>query len=75
MTENPMCFYAFQTCTIKAQYNCIILPKTLSLVFFFFFFFRSESKMWSPLVSEEGKTNPYKMNLANTETQVGFSPG
>ncbi|XP_067242398.1 PDZ and LIM domain protein 1 [Chanodichthys erythropterus] len=30
---------------------------------------RSESKMWSPLVSEEGKTNPYKMNLANTETQ------
>ncbi|KTF84562.1 hypothetical protein cypCar_00032079 [Cyprinus carpio] len=30
---------------------------------------RSESKMWSPLVTEEGKTNPYKMNLANKETQ------
>lgn len=30
---------------------------------------RSESKMWSPLVTEEGKTNPYKMNLANTDPQ------
>ncbi|XP_051504440.1 PDZ and LIM domain protein 1-like [Myxocyprinus asiaticus] len=30
---------------------------------------RSESKMWSPLATEEGKTNPYKMNLANTDTQ------
>uniref|UniRef100_A0A8C1Y7V7 PDZ and LIM domain 1 (elfin) n=1 Tax=Cyprinus carpio TaxID=7962 RepID=A0A8C1Y7V7_CYPCA len=30
---------------------------------------RSETKMWSPLVTEEGKTNPYKMNLANKETQ------
>lgn len=29
--------------------------------------------MWSPLVTEEGKTNPYKMNLANKETQVRFS--
>ncbi|XP_073541739.1 PDZ and LIM domain protein 1 isoform X3 [Phyllobates terribilis] len=25
---------------------------------------RVESKIWSPLVTEEGKTNPYKMNLA-----------
>ncbi|XP_052007584.1 PDZ and LIM domain protein 1-like [Xyrauchen texanus] len=30
---------------------------------------RSESKMWSPLTTEEGKTNPYKMNLANSDTQ------
>ncbi|KAA0717973.1 LIM domain protein 1 C-terminal [Triplophysa tibetana] len=30
---------------------------------------RSDAKMWSPLVTEEGKTNPYKMNLANTESQ------
>ncbi|XP_051945871.1 PDZ and LIM domain protein 1 [Xyrauchen texanus] len=30
---------------------------------------RSESKMWSPLVTEEGKTNPYKMNLANADSQ------
>ncbi|XDV50331.1 hypothetical protein PO909_019404 [Leuciscus waleckii] len=30
---------------------------------------RSETKMWSPLVNEEGKPNPYKMNLANTDTQ------
>lgn len=29
--------------------------------------------MWSPLVNEEGKTNPYKMNLANKETQVHFN--
>ncbi|XP_066548914.1 PDZ and LIM domain protein 1 isoform X1 [Amia ocellicauda] len=39
---------------------------------------RSESKMWSPLVSEEGKTNPYKMNLASepqrpTQFQRAFS--
>lgn len=34
-----------------------------------FFVLRSESKMWSPLVSEEGKAHPYKMNLA-TEPQV-----
>lgn len=27
--------------------------------------FRSENRMWSPLSSEEGKTNPYKMNLAS----------
>ncbi|XP_077786820.1 PDZ and LIM domain protein 1 isoform X3 [Podarcis muralis] len=26
---------------------------------------RTESKIWSPLVTEEGKTNPYKMNLAS----------
>ncbi|MFT7805736.1 PDZ and LIM domain protein 1 [Arapaima gigas] len=31
---------------------------------------RSESKMWSPLVSEEGKTNPYKMNLASKPQEV-----
>ncbi len=29
--------------------------------------------MWSPLVTEEGKTNPYKMNLANKQSQVGFN--
>lgn len=33
---------------------------------------RTEAKVWSPLVSEEGKTHPYKMNLAS-EPQV--SPG
>ncbi|KGL84355.1 PDZ and LIM domain protein 1, partial [Tinamus guttatus] len=26
---------------------------------------RTESKVWSPLVTEEGKTHPYKMNLAS----------
>ncbi|KFQ15432.1 PDZ and LIM domain protein 1, partial [Leptosomus discolor] len=26
---------------------------------------RTESKVWSPLVNEEGKTHPYKMNLAS----------
>ncbi|XP_071378715.1 PDZ and LIM domain protein 1 isoform X1 [Centroberyx affinis] len=31
---------------------------------------RSESKMWSPLASEEGKTNPYKMNLASEPQEV-----
>ncbi|KAM3863202.1 PDZ and LIM domain protein 1 [Diretmus argenteus] len=31
---------------------------------------RSESKMWSPLSSEEGKTNPYKMNLASEPQEV-----
>lgn len=30
---------------------------------------RSEQKIWSPLVSEEGKRHPYKMNLAS-EPQV-----
>lgn len=30
---------------------------------------RSESKVWSPLVTEDGKTNPYKMNLAKADTQ------
>ncbi|KAK7140232.1 hypothetical protein R3I94_012745 [Phoxinus phoxinus] len=30
---------------------------------------RSETKMWSPLVNEEGKPNPYKMNLANADAQ------
>lgn len=28
-------------------------------------FLRSETKLWSPLSSEEGKTHPYKMNLAS----------
>uniref|UniRef100_A0AAZ3PBB7 PDZ and LIM domain 1 (elfin) n=1 Tax=Oncorhynchus tshawytscha TaxID=74940 RepID=A0AAZ3PBB7_ONCTS len=32
--------------------------------------FRSESKMWSPLSSEEGKTNSYKMNLASEPQEV-----
>ncbi|KAI4898035.1 hypothetical protein NFI96_019257 [Prochilodus magdalenae] len=31
---------------------------------------RSESKMWSPLVSEEGKSHPYKMNLASEPQEV-----
>ncbi|KAM9558381.1 PDZ and LIM domain protein 1-like [Salvelinus alpinus] len=31
---------------------------------------RSESKMWSPLSSEEGKTNSYKMNLASEPQEV-----
>ncbi|XP_010899832.1 PDZ and LIM domain protein 1 [Esox lucius] len=31
---------------------------------------RSETKMWSPLSSEEGKTNPYKMNLATEPQEV-----
>ncbi|KAL2083236.1 hypothetical protein ACEWY4_021009 [Coilia grayii] len=31
---------------------------------------RSESKMWSPLTTEEGKTNPYKMNLASEPQEV-----
>ncbi|XP_030012132.1 PDZ and LIM domain protein 1 isoform X2 [Sphaeramia orbicularis] len=31
---------------------------------------RSESKMWSPLVSEEGKAHPYKMNLASEPKEV-----
>lgn len=30
---------------------------------------RTESKVWSPLVTEEGKTHPYKINLAS-EPQV-----
>ncbi|KAM9847558.1 PDZ and LIM domain protein 1 [Aulostomus maculatus] len=31
---------------------------------------RSENKMWSPLSSEEGKTHPYKMNLASEPREV-----
>uniref|UniRef100_A0A8C2XBF6 PDZ and LIM domain 1 (elfin) n=1 Tax=Cyclopterus lumpus TaxID=8103 RepID=A0A8C2XBF6_CYCLU len=31
---------------------------------------RSESKMWSPLSSEEGKSHPYKMNLASEPKEV-----
>ncbi|KAK1791745.1 hypothetical protein P4O66_013724 [Electrophorus voltai] len=31
---------------------------------------RSESKMWSPLVSEEGKSHPYKMKLASEPQEV-----
>ncbi|XP_053306277.1 PDZ and LIM domain protein 1 isoform X1 [Spea bombifrons] len=31
---------------------------------------RAESKIWSPLVSEEGKANPYKMNLASNPQEV-----
>uniref|UniRef100_A0A8C4W800 PDZ and LIM domain 1 n=1 Tax=Gopherus evgoodei TaxID=1825980 RepID=A0A8C4W800_9SAUR len=33
---------------------------------------RVESKVWSPLVTEEGKPNPYKMNLAS-QPQVSIS--
>ncbi|KAI5625078.1 PDZ and LIM domain protein 1, partial [Silurus asotus] len=31
---------------------------------------RSELKMWSPLVSEDGKTHPYKMNLSSDLQEV-----
>nr|XP_056705659.1 PDZ and LIM domain protein 1 [Euleptes europaea] len=31
---------------------------------------RTESKIWSPLVTEEGKTNPYKMNLASQQQEI-----
>lgn len=31
---------------------------------------RSESKMWSPLSSEEGRTHPFKMNLASQPQEV-----
>ncbi|XP_042314556.1 PDZ and LIM domain protein 1 isoform X2 [Sceloporus undulatus] len=31
---------------------------------------RSESKIWSPMVTEEEKTNPYKMNLASEPQEV-----
>ncbi|KAK2852577.1 hypothetical protein Q7C36_007778 [Tachysurus vachellii] len=31
---------------------------------------RSESRMWSPLVSDDGKTHPYKMNLASESQEV-----
>ncbi|XP_067995889.1 PDZ and LIM domain protein 1 isoform X1 [Melanerpes formicivorus] len=30
---------------------------------------RTESKVWSPLVTEEGKTHPYKINLASEPQQ------
>ncbi|XP_053730189.1 PDZ and LIM domain protein 1 [Synchiropus splendidus] len=31
---------------------------------------RSENKLWSPLSSEEGRTHPYKMNLASEPKEV-----
>ncbi|KFP51861.1 PDZ and LIM domain protein 1, partial [Cathartes aura] len=31
---------------------------------------RTESKVWSPLVNEEGKTHPYKMNLASQPQEI-----
>ncbi|KAM4702501.1 PDZ and LIM domain protein 1 isoform 1-T1 [Rhinophrynus dorsalis] len=31
---------------------------------------RVDSKIWSPLVTEEGKANPYKMNLASNPQEV-----
>ncbi|XP_061490673.1 PDZ and LIM domain protein 1 isoform X2 [Rhineura floridana] len=31
---------------------------------------RTESKIWSPLITEEGKTNRYKMNLASQPQQL-----
>ena len=34
---------------------------------------RSEQKIWSPLVTEEGKRHPYRMNLAS-EPQVSTCP-
>ncbi|EOB04148.1 PDZ and LIM domain protein 1, partial [Anas platyrhynchos] len=36
---------------------------------------RTESKVWSPLVNEEGKTHPYKMNLASQpQVRSWFNP-
>ncbi|KFP43580.1 PDZ and LIM domain protein 1, partial [Chlamydotis macqueenii] len=34
---------------------------------------RTESKVWSPLVNEEGKTHPYKMNLASQPQVIYFA--
>ncbi|XP_075791847.1 PDZ and LIM domain protein 1 isoform X3 [Pelodiscus sinensis] len=31
---------------------------------------RTESKVWSPLVTEEGKPNPYRMNLASQPQEI-----
>ncbi|NWR76705.1 PDLI1 protein, partial [Centropus unirufus] len=31
---------------------------------------RMESKVWSPLINEEGKTHPYKMNLASQPQEI-----
>ncbi|KFP82040.1 PDZ and LIM domain protein 1, partial [Apaloderma vittatum] len=31
---------------------------------------RTEAKVWSPLVNEEGKTHPYKMNLASQPQEI-----
>ncbi|NXN16044.1 PDLI1 protein, partial [Indicator maculatus] len=31
---------------------------------------RTESKVWSPLVTEEGKTHPYKINLASQPQEI-----
>uniref|UniRef100_A0A8C3KGI7 PDZ and LIM domain 1 n=1 Tax=Calidris pygmaea TaxID=425635 RepID=A0A8C3KGI7_9CHAR len=31
---------------------------------------RTETKVWSPLVNEEGKTHPYKMNLASQPQEI-----
>ncbi|XP_065602382.1 PDZ and LIM domain protein 1 isoform X4 [Cyrtonyx montezumae] len=31
---------------------------------------RTESKVWSPLVNEEGKAHPYKMNLASQPQEI-----
>ncbi|KAJ7419126.1 sorbin and SH3 domain containing 1 [Pitangus sulphuratus] len=31
---------------------------------------RTEAKVWSPLVNEEGKTHPYKMNLASEPQEI-----
>ncbi|MGH0148876.1 UNVERIFIED_CONTAM: hypothetical protein FKN15_013740 [Acipenser sinensis] len=31
---------------------------------------RSETKLWSPMVGDEGKTNPYKMNLSSEPQEV-----
>lgn len=46
-------------CRIVSSQPCVRKVLVLHL------FCRSESKMWSPLSSEGGKTHPYKMNLAS----------
>lgn len=45
----------------------LFLPKMFHtmLTVFVLFSLRVESKIWSPLVTEEGKSHPYKMNLAS----------
>lgn len=54
----PSSTTVFKMCLYEYFQSVLVLP-----------FYRSEIKMWSPLASEGGKTNPYKMNL-ESEPQV-----
>lgn len=58
-----MCQYAYDRVFIIAF--LISIFKFLNIVLVLPLFCRSETKLWSPLSSERGKTNPYKMNLAS----------